>query len=294
VDWAGDVETLPCLLSAETVLRVYRVHLLRPSLFLFHMWARVVCCVGVRATRVPGYLFGLGFHSGCAAVLGQAGARRCRDRYRHTRAPENPSMRGGGQRQRRDCCVNGEAKEIDSQGTAQRSRAQAHGQGWAGAGVTATATAAAENTQHEVLRCRFTSHSPASVWSPILLPVLTARVLVCPSLLGRWLLVRAVVAVAVRLGLELELDLEEELGLVWSGLGAAEQHLECLICPISPMCSVPLAVKPTCILSALCDSPPNSPLCSYPPIASHHLPRPCCTRSHQSTHPVSHSSAHTS
>lgn len=50
------------------------------------------------------------------SVHRQARAWRCRDMYRHIRAPENPSMRGGGQRQRKRLQRKWGSREIDFQG----------------------------------------------------------------------------------------------------------------------------------------------------------------------------------
>lgn len=123
MDWRADLEAVLLPVRGETVLYMYRVHPLRASPFSFHMWKRLVCCVGSRAFPVPGYfgtwistqpaqdslvflvLLGLSVHR-------QARARRCRDMYRHIRAPENPSMRGGGQRQRKSLLRNGEARRL--------------------------------------------------------------------------------------------------------------------------------------------------------------------------------------
>lgn len=48
---------------------MYRVHPMGPSLFFFRMWEGGFCCVGIRATQVPGYLLDLGLHSDCAGLV---------------------------------------------------------------------------------------------------------------------------------------------------------------------------------------------------------------------------------
>lgn len=59
MDWRADLEAVLLPVRGETVLYMYRVHPLRASPFSFHMWKRLVCCVGSRAFPVPGY-FGTG------------------------------------------------------------------------------------------------------------------------------------------------------------------------------------------------------------------------------------------
>lgn len=86
-----------------------------------------------------------------------------------------------------------------------------------------------------VLRCRFRSHSASLHLESNVPPVLTARVLVCPSLLGRCSLVVGagllLHAVAV-LGFGVRIGIWRGAGTGLVGLGT--EHLECLICPISP------------------------------------------------------------
>lgn len=101
MNWKADLEAILLPVRGDGAVHMYRVHALRASPFSFHMWKGLACCVGSRAFPVPRY-FGTWISTQAAqdslvllALLGlsvhrQARARRCRDMYRHIRAPETP------------------------------------------------------------------------------------------------------------------------------------------------------------------------------------------------------------
>lgn len=120
MDWRADLEAAPMPIPRRRCY-VCTVYILCERLRSHSIYGSGLCAawvavpfryLGTLGPGSPPSLHRIAWYSWDSSVHRQARARRCRDMYRHIRAPENPSMRGGGQRQRKSLLRNGEARRL--------------------------------------------------------------------------------------------------------------------------------------------------------------------------------------